>query len=101
MPRRSRPSVEKIVQTFVIERHAQNGPARRALEAELSGRWNCCWTRSGRPGESAADASSARRSTISRSVAGVLAAELRATFEVADRIWMSLDVALDTAPLPP
>ena len=91
-------AVDEAIQAFAIERYGENGPARRALAAELVDLT-----------EPLQNAFERLRAAAERAGASIddlalwraWAAELRATFEVADRIWMSLDVALDSAPLPP
>jgi len=79
---------------FATERHPEEGPARRALEAELDEIAEPLMLAIA----ALADAGSGARAavddlTLWRAWAG----QLRATFEVADRVWMSLDVALDAA----
>jgi hypothetical protein len=91
-------AVEEAIQEFAFERHGSNGPARRALEAELVDLSEPLQTAFERLRE-AADRAGASIDDLT--LWRAWAAELRATFEVADRIWMSLDVALDSAPLRP
>lgn len=83
---------------FVAERQAEQGPARRALEAELE--------EIAEPLMAAIQALAeaglgARAAVDDLKLWRVWAGHLRSTFEVADRVWLSLDVALDAAPLPP
>jgi hypothetical protein len=91
-------AVEEAIQALAVERYGENGPARRALEAELvdlseplQHAFERLRVAADRAGSSIDDLALWR----------AWSAELRATFEVADRIWMSLDVALDSAPLHP
>jgi hypothetical protein len=83
---------------FVSERHAEEGPERRALEAEL---------------EEIAEPLMAAIQSLAQVGLGARAAvddltlwrgwagQLRSTFEVADRVWIALDAALDAVPLHP
>lgn len=87
---------EGVLQAFVTERYAAKGPARRALEAELGDLAEPLLGALQALGESAVGASAAVDDLrLWRAWAG----QLRSTFEVADRVWMTLDVALDSAPL--
>jgi hypothetical protein len=86
------------IHAFAAERCGPDGPAKRALEAELvdlSEPLESAFERlrhaSERAGTSLDDLRTWR----------AWAAELRATFEVADRIWLALDAALDGVSLPP
>ena len=85
----------QTLEAFVAERLATAGPARRALEAEL--------TDLAEPLMNALSALGAAASTAAASIDDLRlwrewSAELRATFEAADKVWISLDVALDAAP---
>jgi hypothetical protein len=91
-------AIEEAIQEFAFERHRSNGPARRALEAELVDLSEPLQTAFDRLREAADRAS---QSIDNLALWRAWAAELRATFEVADRIWMSLDAALDGAPHKP
>jgi hypothetical protein len=79
---------------FAAERQPEAGPARRALEAELED-----------ASEPLFDALTALRESADAAIAAaedlrlwrVWSAQLRTTFETADRVWMSLDEALDGA----
>lgn len=87
-------ALEQTLQQFAADLHAEPGPARRALEAELVD-----------ASEPLVDALRALRD------AGAVATEsvndlrlwrvwsyqLRATFEAADRVWVALDEVLDDA----
>jgi len=88
-------AVEQAVQAFAVERYGQNAPARRALEAEL--------TDLSEPLRVALDVLRVAAETAAGDVDDLRlwrawSVQLRATFEVADRVWLSLDAALDTAP---
>lgn len=80
---------------FAAERYADHPPARRALEAEL--------TDLSEPLHAALD--SLRVAAIAAAASDddlrlwrAWAGQLSATFEIADRVWLSLDVALDSSP---
>jgi hypothetical protein len=83
---------------FAAARHTEEGPARRALEAELDEIVEpliaaiSSLTEAGNTAKDAVD-----DLKVWRTWAG----QLRTTFEVADRVWVSLDAALDSAPLHP
>src|SRR6185436_14529558 len=82
---------------LALERHGENGPARRALEAELEELVEPLFAALkvlGDAGVRAAESPDDLR--LWRSWAG----QLRLTFEAADRAWMALDAALDVVPLP-
>ena len=89
---------ETILDAFASERHGDNGPARRALTAELVDL-----------SEPLRDALDALRAAADRATAATddlrlwrtWAAQLRATFETADRVWLTLDAALDVRPINP
>ncbi|MGH7620319.1 MAG: hypothetical protein ACREPM_24145, partial [Gemmatimonadaceae bacterium] len=83
---------------FVADRHAEEGPAQRALEAELDDITE--------PLMLAIQAlatcgNEARSSVDDLKLWRTWATQLRSTFEVADRVWLSLDAALDAVPLHP
>jgi hypothetical protein len=86
---------ESELRSFAAERYADHPPARRALEAEL--------TDLAEPLRTALDA---LRDAATNAAAEVddlrlwraWAGQLGATFETADRVWLSLDVALDSSP---
>jgi hypothetical protein len=89
---------ETILEAFARERHGDNGPARRALTAEL--------VDLSEPLRDALD--SLRRSADQATAATenlrlwrVWSTQLRVTFETADRVWLSLDAALDANPKNP
>jgi hypothetical protein len=80
---------------LVGERFAEPGPEQRALEAELLDL-----------SEPLADALTALGEAAASAAADIddlrrwraWAAQLRATFEIADRVWMTLDASLDHLP---
>ena len=83
------------LQRFAAERYGDHAPARRALEAELIDLFE--------PLEAALTTlgHTARNATASADDLRLWrewARQLRATFEVADRVWLSLDPALDSNP---
>ncbi|MEP6493173.1 MAG: hypothetical protein ABJF01_10885 [bacterium] len=91
-------AMEAAIQAFAVERCGAEGPARRALEAELvdlSEPLEIAFERLRVAGERANTNLDDLRAWRGWS------AELRTTFEVADRIWLALDAALDGASFPP
>lgn len=83
---------------FVSERHAEEGPARRALEAELEEIAEPLMLAI----QALADSGlSARDAVDDLKLWRGWAGQLRSTFEVADRVWIALDAALDAVPLHP
>jgi hypothetical protein len=85
-------AVEQALKAFAVERHGENGPARRALEAELIDLTE--------PLQNALEtlhraAEEIGGATDDLRLWRAWSAQLRATFETADRVWMSLDAALD------
>lgn len=90
-------AIEGSVAAFVAERHAENGPARRAFEAELTDLTEPLLVSLQELGEAAARATEA---IDDLSLWRAWSAQLRATFEVADRVWLTLDDALESAPSP-
>ncbi|HTE45780.1 MAG TPA: hypothetical protein VK636_11085 [Gemmatimonadaceae bacterium] len=91
-------AMERAILAFAAERAGPEGPARRALEAELvdlSEPLEIAFARL----RAAAERASALPDDLPawRSWSN----ELRATFEVADRVWLTLDTALDGASLAP
>lgn len=79
---------------FVTARFAENGPERRALEAELTDIAEPLIISLHALAE-AADWATASIDDLRRW--RQWAAQVRATFEVADRVWVSLDTALDSS----
>ena len=86
-------AITLAVSAFSSERHAQNAPARRALEAELADLVEPLQDALALLHRAAADVEAARDDLP---LWRAWASQLRATFEVADRVWLSLDAALDT-----
>ena len=80
---------------FANERHAEVGPARRALEAALV---DACEPLRDSIDQLRRAGEDARASVDDLSVWRAWAAQLRATFEVADRVWISVDAALGGTP---
>jgi hypothetical protein len=87
-------ALNETLRQFASDRQPEPGPARRALEAELLD-----------ASEPLFDALTALRETADAAIAAAddlrvwraWSAQLRATFETADRVWMSLDAALESA----
>jgi hypothetical protein len=92
-----RRAVEEALQSFAVERYAAAGPGRRALEAELIDLAEPLMLAIEALGAAGA---SATASLDDLRLWRLWAAQLRVTFEVADRVWLSLDVALDATPWP-
>jgi hypothetical protein len=87
-------ALEDALRRLAIERFGQNGPARRALEAEL--------VDSSEPLQAALRALSERANEARERAEEIRAwrawaLSLRDVFEAADRVWVALDVALDAA----
>ena len=88
-------ALEGALREFAVERHGENGPARRALEAELGELIEPLL----RTIHALGDASlRALETPDDLRLWRAWAAQLRVTFEAADRAWLALDVALDAAP---
>jgi hypothetical protein len=91
-------ALEATLDTFAAERHGDYGPARRALHAELMDL-----------SEPLRLALEALRAAATEATTGaddlrlwrIWAMQLRDTFEAADRVWLTLDVALDATPWRP
>lgn len=84
--------VHRTLRGFVAERHAEAGPARRALEAELL---DLC-----EPLDVALAALGEAARTLSRAADDLpswrtWSSRLGHAFEIADRVWIALDAALD------
>jgi len=88
-------AVADALQEFVAERHAESGPARRALEAELEEIVEPLVAAIHALGGVGAEA---REAVHDLRLWRSWAVQLRVTFETADRVWISLDAALDIAP---
>lgn len=87
-------AIDTTLRRFAAERYGENGPARRALEAEL--------TDLTEPLHRALEAL-AGAAANTRTMPGDLRVwrewcdALKMTFEAADRVWLALDAALDAA----
>jgi hypothetical protein len=88
-------SIGKAIQTFAAERYGENAPARRALEAELSDLSEPLINAFEKLRQTADDA---RGAVDDLRLWRAWSTQLRATFETADRVWLSLDAALDATP---
>ncbi|MDB4873612.1 MAG: hypothetical protein JWM41_58 [Gemmatimonadetes bacterium] len=93
------PSLDRAIvaalQAFATERYGENAPARRALEAEL--------VDLAEPLQNALEALHRAAEDVGSDTDDLRlwrtwSAQLRATFETADRVWLSLDAALDATP---
>lgn len=90
--------LEATLDLFAAERHGEYGPARRALHAELMDL-----------SEPLRLALNALQAVANEATSGAddlrlwrkWAMQLRDTFEAADRVWLTLDVALDATPWRP
>jgi hypothetical protein len=81
---------------FAAERYAQPGPGRRALEAELDEIAEPLMTAI----TALVDAGNGARSAVDDlGLWRAWASQLRSMFEIADRVWLALDAALDATPL--
>lgn len=91
-------ALEATLDVFAAERHGDYAPARRALHAELMDL--------SEPLRLALDAlqmaaSQATTGADDLRLWRIWAMQLRDTFEAADRVWLTLDVALDATPWRP
>lgn len=87
-------ALAETLRQFAIDRQPAPGPARRALEAELVDASEPLFDALAALGESA-DAALAAADDLR--LWRVWSAQVRATFETADRVWIALDEALDNA----
>ena len=87
------PRARRGAASFASERFGDNGPARRALEAELVDSSEPLHARSTRSVRASAAREHARRDPR----VAPWALSLRNVFEAADRVWVALDAALDAA----
>jgi hypothetical protein len=85
--------VHRTLRALVAERHVEPGPARRALEAELLDLCEPLDVALASLGEAARELSGAGDDLRTWRT---WTARLAATFETADRVWITLDMALDT-----
>jgi hypothetical protein len=93
-----RQTLIRVLRQFAAERQSEEGPVRRALEAELDEIIEPLMAAIAALGDAAEDA---RVAVDDLRMWREWAGQVRATFEAADRVWISLDAALDAAPLPP
>jgi len=87
-------AVVAILSRFAAERYAESGPARRALEAELSDLAEPLQAALRDLDEAA---SNARQANGDLRAWRAWCGALKSTFEAADRVWLALDAALDAA----
>jgi hypothetical protein len=87
-------SVHSTLREFAGERHSEQGPSRRALEAELEEIAEPLVAAMTSLAQAATDAKS---SIDDLRLWRVWTAQVRTMFEVADRVWASLDAALDAS----
>jgi hypothetical protein len=85
-------SFDEVLTAFCVERYAEVGPGRRALEAELSDLAEPLVIAVQALGDAAARATAALGDLR---LWRVWSGQLRDTFEVADRVWVAIDDALD------
>jgi hypothetical protein len=90
-------ALDETLKSFAVERHGDNGPARRALEAELFDLSEPLFVALQALAMAAAEADTAPENLR---LWRAWSLELRNAFEAADRVWMTLDAALEAAPLP-
>ena len=88
-------SVEEQLRGFAKERYGAHAPAQRALEAELIDLSEPLQLAFDALRDAARDASA---SADDLKLWRAWARQLAATFEIADRVWLSLDTALDASP---
>ena len=88
-------SVEQQLRGFAKERYGAHAPAQRALEAELIDLSEPLQLAFDGLRDAARDASA---SADDLRLWRAWARQLAATFEIADRVWLSLDTALDASP---
>jgi hypothetical protein len=88
-------AIARTLHVLATERYGDNAPARRALEAELVDLAEPLINALEALGVAADDA---RGSVDDLRLWRAWSTQLRATFETADRVWMSLDAALDATP---
>jgi hypothetical protein len=85
---------DTALRELAAQRYGDNAPARRALEAELVDLAEPLHAELERLREAAKRASSSEDLKVWRA----WTRQLSATFEVADRVWISMDAALDSNP---
>jgi hypothetical protein len=91
-------ALEQTLKQFAVDRHADAGPARRALEAELVDASEPLFDALRALREAA---NAAGESTDDLRLWRAWSSQLRATFETADRVWIAIDAVLDSAPVAP
>lgn len=87
-------AINATLSRFAAERYGESGPARRALEAELTDLAEPLHVALTVLGEAAAKA---RNADGDLRVWRAWCSALKITFEAADRVWLALDAALDAA----
>jgi hypothetical protein len=87
-------AIDTTLRRFASERYGENGPARRALEAELADLTEPLYHALEALGDAAARA---RTGPGDLRVWREWCGALKTTFEAADRVWLALDAALDAA----
>lgn len=87
-------AINGTLSRFAADRYGDSGPARRALEAELSDLAEPLYRAVVALGEAAA---SARQANGDLRAWRAWCSALKTAFETADRVWLSLDAALDAA----
>lgn len=87
-------ALEATLLGFAADRHVEAGPARRALEAELIDATEPLFDALRSLAHAAAAAASAADDLR---LWRAWSAQLRSTFEIADRVWMAVDDVLDAA----
>jgi hypothetical protein len=85
-------ALDETLHSFARERHGENGPARRALEAELVDLSEPLYLALRLLAESA---ESARSESNDLRLWRAWSTQLRSVFEAADRVWFAVDAALD------
>jgi hypothetical protein len=88
-------AIAQTLHALATERYGSNAPARRALEAELVDLTEPLNNALQALGSAATDA---RGAVDDLTLWRAWSEQLRATFETADRVWLSLDAALDATP---
>ena len=87
-------AINATLSRFAAERYGESGPARRALEAELTDVAEPLHAALVVLGDAAV---SARNANGDLRVWRAWCSALKITFEAADRVWLALDAALDAA----
>jgi hypothetical protein len=87
-------ALQETLLRFAADRHVEPGPARRALEAELIDATEPLFEALK---SLAHAASAAAAATEDLRLWRAWSAQLKSTFEIADRVWMAIDDVLDAA----